>query len=427
MSWWRAFGVAAVMVGFVAGVSGCSAGQAPTAFSGPYGPKVKAAYEAATDPAVKATLADGKITQAEYDAAVQRMVKCAADQGVTVMPQQQPGGLYPYMLIKTGNADAVFTSCEDATLTPIELLSAGFNNPQNRDMNDVYADCLKRAGVVPRDYTGQQFQADSKANSGPFSNEVRRLLDPGSRSAAVHDRPAVQRYAGEFWGGWVAPGVEGFVGHRCGGGRGGGGCRGCGGPCGGFGAHSAGSGCGECAHSSGRAGVVRRRPAGDGGADSGGAATVAAGRGGTLTASSCRPGSSVASGTARGRSTGRRSSRSRPVNRCTGTWVSGRTGPMWRRCSVSWCAWAVTSRWTAGTGPRRAGRSRRSGGERADQGHGSGVGGRGVVASPSATMTTCAPLGSRSPPATPWGRSGRAWWPHACLRCPQTWWPGPGP
>jgi hypothetical protein len=155
----------------VAGVSGCSAGQAPTdAFSGPYGPKVKAAYEAATDPAVKATLADGKITQAEYEAAVQRMVKCAADQGVTVVPQQQPNGLDTYEVIKTSNSDAVFSSCEDANLKPIELLYGQMvNNPQNRDMNDVYADCLKRAGVVPRDYTGQQFQADSKANSGPFA------------------------------------------------------------------------------------------------------------------------------------------------------------------------------------------------------------------------------------------------------------------
>ncbi len=171
MSWWRSFGVAAVMVGFVAGVSGCSAGQGPAdAFSGPYGPQVKAAYEAATDPAVKATLADGKITQAEYDAAVQRAVKCAADQGVTVTPEKQPGGLYQYELIQSANADAVFTSCEDAHLMQIELLYGQMvKNPQNRDMNDVYADCLKRAGVVPRDYTGQQFQADSKANSGPFS------------------------------------------------------------------------------------------------------------------------------------------------------------------------------------------------------------------------------------------------------------------
>lgn len=180
MSCWRSLGVAVVAVGFLAGLSACSAGQEPTdAFSGPYGAQVKAAYESATDPAVKAALADGKITQAEYDAAVQRAVKCAADQGVTVTAEKQPGGLYQYSLVRSTNGDAVFTSCEDSTLSPIELLyGAMVQNPQNLDMNDVMADCLKQAGVVPRDYTGKQFSADSKASSGPFAGPT---LDP-----AVH-------------------------------------------------------------------------------------------------------------------------------------------------------------------------------------------------------------------------------------------------
>lgn len=182
-------------VGLAISLCACSARQAPTdAFSGPYGPQVKAAYEAATDPAVKATLADGKITQAEYEAAVQRMVKCAADQGVTVTPEKQPGGLYQYKVIQSANADAVFTSCEDATLTPIEVLYGQMvQNPQNRDMDDVYADCLKRAGVAPRDYTGQQFAADSKANSGPFAGAT---LDPAVQQCLVDPQSGAQANAG---------------------------------------------------------------------------------------------------------------------------------------------------------------------------------------------------------------------------------------
>ncbi len=179
MSWWRPFGVAAVMVGFLAGVGACSAGQAPTpAFSGPWGPQMKAAYGSATDPAVKATLEDGKITQAEYEAAVQRMVKCAADQGVTVIPHKQPSGLYGYELTtNTSDSEAVFDSCDDSALKPIELLYGPMLvNPQNQNVNDVYADCLKRAGIVSRDYTGQQFLADQKANGGPFAGAT---LDPG--------------------------------------------------------------------------------------------------------------------------------------------------------------------------------------------------------------------------------------------------------
>lgn len=195
MPWLRSVGAAAVTATLLAGLSACSAGPERTdAFSGPYGPQVKAAYESATDPAVKATLADGKITQAEYDAAVQRAVKCAADQGVTVTPEKLPGGLYQYSLISSPNGDAVFTSCGDSTLTSIEVLySQVLENPQNRDMNEVYADCLKRAGIVPRDYTGQQYLADAKAGSGPFAGTT---LDPDVQQCMLNPQSGSQASTG---------------------------------------------------------------------------------------------------------------------------------------------------------------------------------------------------------------------------------------
>ena len=175
MSWWPSFGVTVVMVGFVAGVSGCSAGQAPTdAFSGPYGPQMKAAYEAATDPAVKSALQDGKITRAEYDAAVQRYVACAADQGVTITPHEQDG-LYNYEVVREPNTDAVIDSCTPVIQTIESLYSSMLKNPENRNMEDVIADCLKRAGLVPRDYTGEKFASDMKAGTGLFGSQS---LDP---------------------------------------------------------------------------------------------------------------------------------------------------------------------------------------------------------------------------------------------------------
>jgi hypothetical protein len=91
------------------------------------------------------------------------------DQGVVVTPHRQPNGLDTYEVVKSANSEAVFDSC-DAVLKPIELLYGPMlANPQNRNMSDVYADCLKRAGVVPRDYSGQQFEADRKASTGPFA------------------------------------------------------------------------------------------------------------------------------------------------------------------------------------------------------------------------------------------------------------------
>ena len=172
---WRTLGAAVVALGFLAGVSGCSASQAPTdAFSGPYGPQVKAAYEAATDPAVKSALQDGKITRAEYDAAAQRFAAWCGRPGVTITPHEQDG-LYNYEVVREPGTDAVVDSCTPVIQTIESLYASMLKSPENLNMEDVIADCLPGAGLVPRDYTGEKFASDMKAGTGLFGSQS---LDP---------------------------------------------------------------------------------------------------------------------------------------------------------------------------------------------------------------------------------------------------------
>ncbi len=167
-------GAAALVVALLGGLallpslSGCSANQQPTGvFTGPWGPELKSAYESATDPAVKAALADGKITRAEYDAAVQRYVACVADKGVTITPQNQ-NGLYQYEAVAGAATDAAVKACTPVIQTIESLYSDILRNPEHRNYNDVMVECLQRAGLVGRDYTGEQYKSDMAAGTQPF-------------------------------------------------------------------------------------------------------------------------------------------------------------------------------------------------------------------------------------------------------------------
>ena len=153
---------------------------------------MKAAYEAATDPAVKSALEDGKITRAEYDAAVQWYVACAADQGVTITPHEQDG-LYNYEVVREPNTDAVIDSCTPVIQTIESLYSSMLKYPENRNMEDVIADCLKRAGLVPRDGHGEKFASATNptitaATPNDRQHDIRHPL--GTRLSPANPAPS---------------------------------------------------------------------------------------------------------------------------------------------------------------------------------------------------------------------------------------------
>lgn len=161
-----------IVVSTVLLAAGCSTDRETTStFDGPYGPQLESAYKAETDPITKEALKDGKISRAEYEEAVQRYVACAADQGVTIVPTESYG-LYTYEITGGANAEATIASCTPKIRTIESLYSAMVANPQHLDAHKVTADCLKRAKLVPRDYTGDQLAADMSAGTQPFSMDA---------------------------------------------------------------------------------------------------------------------------------------------------------------------------------------------------------------------------------------------------------------
>ncbi len=168
------------VLGMAALLGGCSGSEEKAGdFEGPYGSELRAAYESASDPAVRAVLEDGRITRAEYDAALQRFVACAADRGVTVT-LEEAYGLYTFSTV--GDATEVLDACSPHVETIAALYGRMLTNPDNRDMDEVVVECLRRAEVVSRDYTAETWVADRDAGTQPFSMDapavIRCLMNP---------------------------------------------------------------------------------------------------------------------------------------------------------------------------------------------------------------------------------------------------------
>lgn len=145
------------------------------------------AYTRAQDPEVRSALADGVITRAEYEAANQRYVACAADKGVVIDLIDQ-GGLYAYSFRSAPGADDVVASCDYLAEDVSALYSGTTRNPDNEDFSELVTACLIRLGVVDPTYTAEQLRSDMDAGTEPFRTvdddvtpEGRQCLsDPGA-------------------------------------------------------------------------------------------------------------------------------------------------------------------------------------------------------------------------------------------------------
>lgn len=163
-------------------VSACSHDVRSSAFSGPYGSDMKDAYENATDPNVRDALEDGVVSRAEYEAAYQRFVSCAHDRGVEVTLEDSYG-LYTYSTVGPGS-DEVVSACTPVVETIAAFYADMLTNPSRTDPLDLSAACLRRAGVVDRDYDAEQLSSDLAAGTGPFaepsSSVDRCMINPQS-------------------------------------------------------------------------------------------------------------------------------------------------------------------------------------------------------------------------------------------------------
>lgn len=159
-------------------LSACSDTGAEDSGSNPYYKDVVAAGE---DPQAsdfeREVFSDGKVTRAEYEAAVDRLVACGEARGVTigVIPA---GDMYNYSIAGASErADAIMTECSVGTTMDIESLYEQIVvNPERDDINQLVAECFVRSGLVD-DYTANEYRY-AKEQSGTGGSGPDFPFDP---------------------------------------------------------------------------------------------------------------------------------------------------------------------------------------------------------------------------------------------------------
>src|SRR5437762_5310427 len=121
---------------FLAAPAACSSGPPHH----PYLAAVRSADRQATSDFERQVFADGRVTEAEYEEAVDRYVRCANERGVEVTKLRQPAGYYGYTYTEVPAADGILSSCAEGTTVLIEpIYVAMVTNPQAADMDDLIA------------------------------------------------------------------------------------------------------------------------------------------------------------------------------------------------------------------------------------------------------------------------------------------------
>lgn len=155
---------------------------------GPYKAQILQARQQATSDFQREVLADGVITKAEFDEAVQRYVKCMADKGVDATPYDMGGGYYGYAVSSDSNDQfqRFSDACHEGTTALIEdLYIQMLTNPSGGNIDDAIAACLIRKGLVDATFTGAElrrlYSADPRGKNMPFDTN-----DPEARACTIN-------------------------------------------------------------------------------------------------------------------------------------------------------------------------------------------------------------------------------------------------
>ena len=175
-------GLLAAVVVAVATVCGCQ--QTTPAAEGPWAADIEQARnEWASNEFVQSVLADSAISEAELQDMRQRVLSCLTDKGVTgasfgpggtlSVPDQPVGSS-----ISAEQQQEFVSSCStDAGQPIIEALEFNMRvNPDHRDINELYAQCLIRNKAVEPSFTAQEL-ARARESGTPLASTL-PFIDP---------------------------------------------------------------------------------------------------------------------------------------------------------------------------------------------------------------------------------------------------------
>lgn len=155
-------GIAALVVVVVALTAGCSRGEGNAIDpANPYAAEFEQALASASSDFERAVLADGQITAEEWQEAQQKEVSCLTDHGITAWYDTDPLGDSLNFPSIGGEApdESVLSDCARGTTRQIQSLYEAVRiNPAHEDPDDLIAACLRRHGLAPEGFTGQDLK-----------------------------------------------------------------------------------------------------------------------------------------------------------------------------------------------------------------------------------------------------------------------------
>ncbi|MFW0774782.1 hypothetical protein ACLRGI_16610 [Paenarthrobacter nitroguajacolicus] len=130
---------------------------------------IDAAKNRATSQFEKEVLSDGVVTRAEKEESMQRWISCMTDRGHTATVELDDNGnevtVTTASIEGSAQVNADSTRCAEGTIKIIPgLYEAMQQNPENRDYDELYAECLVRHGVVEPPFSAKDF-SDALKNS----------------------------------------------------------------------------------------------------------------------------------------------------------------------------------------------------------------------------------------------------------------------
>ncbi|MBC9954148.1 hypothetical protein ICM05_05735 [Leucobacter sp. cx-42] len=160
-------------------------------FSGPWADLFRDEYSRAPNDEIRGYLSDEVISEAENQAVTEAFRKCMNSRGLTFDDFEYDGSYrFGYTQVSgPDEANEIATDCEMSTgADQVSFLYHQIKlNPENTDRNPDIAACLVRAGVVPSNYTADDYkdypvweQAITKVDAAKATEEACRRDPSGA-------------------------------------------------------------------------------------------------------------------------------------------------------------------------------------------------------------------------------------------------------
>ncbi len=150
-------------------------GEVPE-FEGPYAAEFADFYVHSTSEFVRAVLADGEITDAEYAEMVTRLSECLDGYGVELQSIAPGAGMSTTNAPNGADTHEIINTCSvvagENSIGALRDFMA--DNPDNADPTPLIVQCLVDSGTVPSDYGVEDFDTDSQSRFTDLDQ-----LDPG--------------------------------------------------------------------------------------------------------------------------------------------------------------------------------------------------------------------------------------------------------